>query len=582
MAFVLITTIASALKTRHPDRMNLNPATKLQAVRDYHQRTKHRFEAYAAGPDSLDWDAQPAPFRHFAGASEIPLPAFAESLHDTTLLAALTRPFSMLTAPIQPLSCSLTTLGAMLHLALGITAWKSYGPDRWAVRANPSSGNLHPIEAYVLARGLKIIPDGVYHYRAEDHTLERRADLAKLPGSTASLQLALSSVMWREAWKYGERAFRYCQLDTGHAVGALAYAAAVLGWGLHEQKQLATDTLAQILGLDREVDFPARRFVETEREEAEILLTVTFDGSATESASKLSQPIMPTVWHGIASTIDRHPMYRWPVIEEVAVATRQQAETVKSAAILPAPKPIDLADNHSTTAATVILGRRSAQRFDASHIMPKQDFFNLLDALLPCAQIPWNALAGKPRINLLLFVHRVAGLDSGLYLLPREASLTAQLDACLDERFLRKPVTGAPVHLNLQLLTPVPAAELHRIARSLHCHQDLAANACFAVGMLAEYSSAITVDTSAYRDLYREAGLIGQVLYLQAESNGMGGTGIGCFFDDPIHELLGLADDTFQTVYHFTVGLPLNDSRIETIATSTFLSKPISPLARTL
>lgn len=570
---------------RHPDGMNLNPATKLQIVRAYHQRTKHRFETYAAGPDSLDWEAQPAPFRHFAGASEIPLPIFAENLHDTALLAALTRPFSTLTAPIQPLPCSLTTLGAMLHLALGITAWKSYGPDRWAVRANPSSGNLHPTEAYVLASGLKIIPDGIYHYRAEDHTLERRADIAVLsdmaPLATPALQIALSSVMWREAWKYGERAFRYCQLDTGHAVGALAYAAAVLGWGLHEQKHLATDTLAQLLGLNREADFPARRFVETEREEAEMLLTVTFDGSADESAANLSQPVIPTVWHGVASTIDARPMYRWPVIEEVATASRHKAETAVSAAILSALKPKGLADNHTATAATVILGRRSAQRFDASHVMPKQDFFNMLDALLPCAQAPWNGLAGKPRINLLLFVHRVAGLDSGLYLLVREASLTAQLDSCLDERFLRKPVTGAPAHLNLQLLTPAPAAELHRVTRSLHCHQDLAANACFAVGMLAEYDSAITEDASAYRDLHREAGLIGQVLYLQAESNGLGGTGIGCFFDDPIHELLGLTDDTFQTVYHFTVGLALDDLRIETIATSTLLSKPISNLART-
>jgi SagB-type dehydrogenase family enzyme len=565
--------------------MNLT-ATKLQIVRAYHQRTKHRFEAYAAGPDSLDWDAQPAPFRHFAGASEIRLPVFAESLHDTVLLAALTRPFSMLTAPIQPLPCSLTTLGAMLHLALGITAWKSYGPDRWAVRANPSSGNLHPIEAYVLASGLKIIPDGVYHYRAEDHTLERRADIDALPDTAPALQIALSSVMWREAWKYGERAFRYSQLDTGHAVSALAYAAAVLGWGLHEQKHLATDTLAQILGLNREADSPARRFVETEREEAEILLTVSFDGSTTESATNLSQPIMPTVWHGDASTIDAHPMYRWPVIEEVAAATRQQAKTTESASILPAAKPKDVANinvakANPVTAATVILGRRSAQRFDASHVMPAQDFFNILDALLPCAQAPWDVLTGKPRINLLLFVHRVEGLASGLYLLLREASLTTQLDSCLDERFLRKSVTGAPAHLNLQLLTPAPSAELHRVARSLHCHQDIAANACFAVGMLAEYNSAIAEDASAYRDLHREAGLIGQVLYLQAESNGLGGTGIGCFFDDPVHELLGMKDDTFQTVYHFTVGLALNDPRIETIATSSLLSKPISSLART-
>jgi hypothetical protein len=152
-------------------------------------------------------------------------------------------------------------------------------------------------------------------------------------------------------------------------------------------------------------------------------------------------------------------------------------------------------------------------------------------------------------------------------LLVREPRLATQLDNSLNKQFLRTHPAIAPSHLNLQLLTPVPAAELHRAARSLHCHQDIAANACFALGMLAEYDSVIADDAAAYRDLHREAGLIGQVLYLQAEAHGLRGTGIGCFFDDPVHQLLGLADETFQTIYHFTVGLPLDDARIETITT---------------
>jgi hypothetical protein len=102
----------------------------------------------------------------------------------------------------------------------------------------------------------------------------------------------------------------------------------------------------------------------------------------------------------------------------------------------------------------------------------------------------------------------------------------------------------------------------------MHCHQDIAANACFALGMLAEYDGVIAYNPAAYRDMHREAGLIGQVLYLQAEMVGLRGTGIGCFFDDPIHELLGLSDETFQTIYHFTVGLALDDTRIENIPTS--------------
>ncbi len=41
-------------------------------------------------------------------------------------------------------------------------------------------------------------------------------------------------------------------------------------------------------------------------------------------------------------------------------------------------------------------------------------------------------------------------------------------------------------------------------------------------------------------------------------------TGIGCYFDDPVHEVLGLADNQFQSLYHFTVGVLVEDDRLQT------------------
>jgi hypothetical protein len=259
-------------------------------------------------------------------------------------------------------------------------------------------------------------------------------------------------------------------------------------------------------------------------------------------------------------------MYRWPAVDEVAAASRHFARSADAlpqhSAIVPAK-----ANGRNISAAGVILQRRSAQRFDARHVMPLQDFYALLDATLPRDRAPWDALLSPTRIGLVLFVHRVEGLQPGLYLLPRSTHLAELLNASLDARFLRQPVEGAPAHLGLQLLTPAPAAELHRAARSLNCHQDIASNACFALGMVAEFDVPLAHDPSAYRDLYREAGLIGQVLYLHAEATGLRGTGIGCYFDDPFHELLGLQGNTLQSLYHFTVGLSLEDTRIETSIT---------------
>jgi SagB-type dehydrogenase family enzyme len=439
-----------------------------------------------------------------------------------------------------------------LQLSFGITAWKSYGPDRWAVRANPSSGNLHPVEAYLLLRGIPNLADGVYHYCPDDHALECRATFEASAGP-AQVFVGLSSVIWREAWKYGERSFRYCELDTGHAVGALRYAAALLGWPLTEQHEAGTTTLAHWIGLDRAGDFAGGRKPYTEAEEAEILLSL----SPQPDLEWLHRVCASVQWHGMASVIDTFPMYRWPATEEVAAASRIPDGSTRSATAAADALP-ELMPGADRAAAGLILQRRSAQRFDPRHVMPHQDFFAMLDAVLPRQQTPWDALAAGPHIALVLFVHRVQDMQPGLYLLPRSAHLAELLKDKLDARFLRQPVADAPPHLGLQLLTPAPSADLHRAARSINCHQDIASNSCFALGMLAEF------DPANYRDRHREAGLIGQVLYLHAEAHGLRGTGIGCYFDDPFHELLGLQDDSLQSVYHFTVGLALDDTRIET------------------
>ena len=65
-----------------------------------------------------------------------------------------------------------------------------------------------------------------------------------------------------------------------------------------------------------------------------------------------------------------------------------------------------------------------------------------------------------------------------------------------------------------------------------------------------------------YRRLFWECGLIGQVLYLEAEAAGARATGIGCYYDEPVHELLGLSGYMWQDLYHFTIGLPIEDTRL--------------------
>jgi hypothetical protein len=81
--------------------------------------------------------------------------------------------------------------------------------------------------------------------------------------------------------------------------------------------------------------------------------------------------------------------------------------------------------------------------------------------------------------------------------------------------------------------------------------------------MIARFEPALRErGASLYRRLFWECGLIGQVLYLEAESAGGRGTGIGCFYDDAVHEVLGLTDRRWQSLYHFSMGVPVDDPRI--------------------
>jgi nitroreductase len=83
--------------------------------------------------------------------------------------------------------------------------------------------------------------------------------------------------------------------------------------------------------------------------------------------------------------------------------------------------------------------------------------------------------------------------------------------------------------------------------------------------MIARFHNNIEGHPHLYRNLYWETGLIGQVLYLEAEAHGLRGTGIGCFHDDLVHEILGFQDSEFQSLYHFTVGGAVEDERLTTL-----------------
>ena len=127
---------------------------------DYHEATKHHFNRFARSSGYLDWSTQPDPFRRFDGAPLIELPR-------TPVLPDV--PYDALfEGGIEPAEINAETVGEFLRCSMGLSAWKQYQASRWALRVNPSSGNLHPTETYLVWGGR------VSHYAPREHAIEER------------------------------------------------------------------------------------------------------------------------------------------------------------------------------------------------------------------------------------------------------------------------------------------------------------------------------------------------------------------------------------------------------------------------
>lgn len=200
---------------------------------------------------------------------------------------------------------------------------------------------------------------------------------------------------------------------------------------------------------------------------------------------------------------------------------------------------------------------------DASTTIAAATFFRMLARLVPTRDggaMPWDVLPWRPRIHLGLFVHRVNGVAPGLYMLARDPERLMSLRQSMRPEFLWQRPPSCPQGLPLFLLKE---GDCRALAANVSCGQDIAGDGAFSLGMMAEYMDSFVVyGAGFYRNLYWEAGLVGQVLYLEAEEAGIRATGIGCYFDDPVHEVFGISSRDWQSFYHFTVGGPVEDGRL--------------------
>jgi SagB-type dehydrogenase family enzyme len=488
--------------------------------REYHELTKHSVESLQRSRHYLDWANMPNPFRHYEGVPVLDLPA-DPPVPQISALEVLDGKTGN-----SPARDGAEFLSRLMFYSASISASKrvpSTG-DIYALRVNPSSGNLHPTEFHFCTRGLAGWPDGLYHYRPSSHMAEQRAIgdfVAKLINNSSPVIFLLTCIAWREAWKYMDRAYRYCLHDIGHAWQALTLAARSIGCESFALGHFLDDRVAESCLLSAD-EWPmlivALHGPSIPVNESDAVETVVFGGQPNRLSEEQEPCALIVRMHTATKLYTESPI---PSLDQPTVSGRGEISL---------PSHASTNRNFGDVART----RRSALDFRGGSECLS---FSQLATLLSSTKEPLFADFATARlVHLYLYIHRVDGLAPGVY------------------RYL-------PEHSELQ---KIKDGDQRLIASALSLGQDLAGNACLAFSMIGDFENAAHLyGDRGYRYVYFEAGAIGQRMYLAAEALGLRATGIGAFFDEQVNQYLGLRREQGQVVYHFAIGYPVPDPRLE-------------------
>jgi SagB-type dehydrogenase family enzyme len=489
--------------------------------REYHESTKHSVESLKRAQYVLDWANMPDPFRHYEGVPVLDLPADPQA-PEMPALEVL-----QCASGTTPAADGPTFLSQLLFYSTAISASKRVPSTgyRYALRVNPSSGNLHPTEIHFLTRGLQGWPDGLYHYRPSAHMAEQRArgdfDM-KLADRVAPIVFVLTSIAWREAWKYRDRAYRYCLHDVGHAWQAIALAARAIGCDSFAVGHFPDDEVTQLCRPNQD-EWPmlivALHGSSIPVREADANETVWFGGHANQlSKERIAYPLIDGI----------HAVTKLSNSGHGGISAGEPAPTGTGEIKLPSPAV------SARTFGEVARRRRSALDFLGG--MQSISQAQLSAILAVTAQPLFADFASTRFIQLYLYAHHVDGLQPGVY------------------RFWQERAE----------LEKIRGGDQRVAAAGLSLGQDLAGNACVAFSMIGDLERAVRAHGDrGYRYVHFEAGAVGHRLYLAAEALGLGATGIGAFYDDEVHNYLRLVPEQGQVVYHFAIGYPVPDPRLE-------------------
>ena len=506
----------------------------------FHDRTKYHPETLSSAAGAMQ-GLPPETFKTYRFGSEIDLKPYLDETKVTPQASYEDRLWAR--------------LSHFLINVYGLTAKMQAGSGQvFFLRSAPSAGGLYPAELYLVSRGNSLLSAGLYNYQARTHSLWRFWDdhvWQSLQEACfwhpalehTQLAVVVTTIFYRSAWRYLDRAYRRICLDAGHILGNLELASALVDYRPHLIGGFADQAVNQLMYLDETAEStlvvaaladllqveqnlprittaqPANLQVEFPKLADGELLSYMHQATCIEASSDLRwKTRSPKTADTLPETPERpsDDKYNFPFCLKVSTET----------------SPIDWDDQLQGLEKT-ILRRRSTRQFSGESLTLDE-----LNTLLDFAYQPHHYMEqgfdGDPDyfdlslIQSFVAVSGVDGLDTGCYYY-------------------------AP---NAQELRQIRFKNFRRELHYLCLGQALGRDAGAVIFQTADLKKAIACyGDRAYRYLHLDAGHLGQRLNLAAIRLGLGVSGIGGFFDDQVNEVLGIPDDE-AVLYITTLGRP--------------------------
>ena len=501
-----------------------------EAALRYHEATKHSELTLRMSAHYLDWNNKPSPFKAYKNLPSIPLPHEFPHPTQESLRTIKSQDSLGTSRPVD-----LQKLAEILFFSGGITRKMRIGSETHYMRAASATGALYPIELYVVSFSISGLDAGVYHFNPLGFSLAKIRDgdyssklgaITREAARSSSATIVLTSLAWRNAWKYEARSYRHWFWDAG-----------VMAANLLATCYSETVPARILMGfIDKEVDQLLGL-----RQEQEATVALATIGQRTTTQDKQE----PTEVSQLS--LEDEPLSKeeveYPVIWETNRASELHSEaeiglwrnSLKPGPAIAGPHgptfPLRPSVKNSPPLEEVVLRRGSTRRFAQKSIS-----FEALSTIIDAATspLPLDFLSNDDSLTEFYFIaNDVDELPPGAYYFDRGTKSLEQLKE----------------------------GKLRYVSGYLCLEQLLFSDASVVFFLMTDlYRVLEPLGSRGYRAAEFEAGLRAGKIYLSAYALGIGASG-STFYDDAVTEFFSPHSRNMSPMIAVGAGVPAYSAR---------------------